>query len=797
MRTLLVRTNLQRALLLILITSKLFAAGHDLTPPTFGPTPYAMGIPAVTSNGEDLLTLWTTTIGSANHVFASVAERNAHVNTPVASLAIPDSSIISVFPAANEFIALIRQGDQLREAVLTSTGRVSDLGAPVRIPLLNYPRVAFNGNRFVIVDIDYTKGLVGAHSFDRLGNLIQNVFWPYKGLYDVVATGRDFTVFGIDHGGVFMQRFTPELAPLTGIIRLAPQSAGIIAAASSPSGYAIAFEQRFAGMLRSTVTTLTIAPDGTVIGSSQFDTALVSRLTMLWTGRQYVLVGQTNESGFATRVDAAGKALDGAAPIAAGVSAANIGDEILSLGATAAVATFIDTATGIRTIRTDDLTTMLRRQTTPLLASDGIGFLALWSDQTRTATILSMLQADLGALNQPISGSAFNSDFALQSPASVAYGGSMFLAVWNRGQDILARRIIGGIPEPTTILVARGSISDQAVAWDGHEFFVVYLSAIGGISGSTVSVSGSASAPIPLAQQTLPWLPPKVFWDGSQFIVGFIWMRSSLLQINLPGGTAFFRVGADLNSLENPVLIGNRAVRFHFALGAPASVVAFDRKNDNEVPYDTVVTRVVADSSGIRTGSEATLFRWPSDTASNIAWDGLGYVVAWRYAMNGQWRIATERLPADAPPERARGVQAQSADALSAPAIASNGMSDTLVAVSEVAPGTSAARIRLYENRDLTELPAPPNAPRGLSMIGSPSGSMVEWERVNGEVAGYVIESAGTFPHMLATVPANQLKTAVSGTTAVRVRAFNAGGLSDPSTTMNLQPAPRRRTVSK
>src|SRR5439155_16474900 len=86
----------------------LFGAGHDVTPPTFGPTSYQVGVPIVATNGQTFLTLWTmNTITAGNHVYGSLADANGTLVTPISFLVAPNATILQLIPAGHDYLAVI------------------------------------------------------------------------------------------------------------------------------------------------------------------------------------------------------------------------------------------------------------------------------------------------------------------------------------------------------------------------------------------------------------------------------------------------------------------------------------------------------------------------------------------------------------------------------------------------------------------------------------------------------------------------------------------------------------------
>jgi hypothetical protein len=98
----------------------------------------------------------------------------------------------------------------------------------------------------------------------------------------------------------------------------------------------------------------------------------------------------------------------------------------------------------------------------------------------------------------------------------------------------------------------------------------------------------------------------------------------------------------------------------------------------------------------------------------------------------------------------------------------------------------------------MTPLPGPPLAPRNVIVTGSRENFVVSWEPTSSDAAGFIIERFvnGSASYSL-VVEGGQNRVSISSwpTDAVRVRAYNAGGVSEPSELVPVQPGTRRRAM--
>jgi hypothetical protein len=119
------------------------------------------------------------------------------------------------------------------------------------------------------------------------------------------------------------------------------------------------------------------------------------------------------------------------------------------------------------------------------------------------------------------------------------------------------------------------------------------------------------------------------------------------------------------------------------------------------------------------------------------------------------------------------------------------------VVISEVR-GDS-ARARGYFTNEMSPMPPPPSAPVDVSVVKGQYNLTVTWRASSTDESGFLIESraphSSNFGFVLA-VPANTRSATIysSQVDSIRVRAFNAGGVSDPSGAVPVT-APRRRAT--
>jgi len=181
------------------------------------------------------------------------------------------------------------------------------------------------------------------------------------------------------------------------------------------------------------------------------------------------------------------------------------------------------------------------RELAPCLASNGSDFLLSWADNSGDAPVvmskpLSRTGASSGAaivLGSTVRPTVSNfPPVTSPEPMSCAFGATTYLVAWNDGEHIAARRlsaagvaldraplIVGRVPPlDPNYPPATSAISDQAVAWNGSGFVVVW-NGTEGVTAAFVNENGFVSPPLVLP---VPGSLPRVIWDGRRFILTFV-----------------------------------------------------------------------------------------------------------------------------------------------------------------------------------------------------------------------------------------------------------------------------------
>jgi hypothetical protein len=257
------------------------------------------------------------------------------------------------------------------------------------------------------------------------------------------------------------------------------------------------------------------------------------------------------------------------------------------------------------------------------------------------------------------------------------------------------------------------------------------------------------------------------------------------------------RVSADGARLDDAaVILSRNATRAHIASSGTEFVVTFDSGPD-------LFAVLLFTKGGLRAEAPIRLFTWFGRLQSDIGWDGRSYVITWLYGVDSiaAW-LATTHLTAGVVYASSFVDTARPKVGIS-PVIASNSIAQSLVLLPEVTSDSPTSRIRAYFDWEMAPLPPAPASPANVVAIGTPNDLSVRWDYPFDDATGFVIERYAPYTGgfgVVKTVGAAEHTARITGygtSEAVRVRAFNAGGVSSESGSVPVQSPPRRRVTHR
>jgi hypothetical protein len=468
-------------------------------------------------------------------------------------------------------------------------------------------------------------------------------------------------------------------------------------------------------------------------------------------------------------------------------------------------------ANGLRTVRSDVLSTLPHRQIAPAATSDGVDFLAAWSDQTDDTQAVTFGRLSRSGAAMDSGGVDLMRVNGYVGAYATGHAGAAYVIVWHLYQQLWAQRISStGLPiDPAPILIQndlKGSVQ-VAVESLGANFFIVW--ATGTVYGAFLRADGSVSSPRQISPATPPpqntaesHNDPDVAWDGKRFLVAWTTTQSPLFGFPPFSYRTEIRAvrvdaqGAPIDAAST--VVAPDVQRPHIASSGRNFLVTVDGFRDLFV----VIGR--ANGTSLAFDAPVRLFRYPFGVQSDVAWDGATYQVGWRsfFLSPGKTGLAVARVNENGTLNSTLAVETAPPDFPSAPSIAVNSLGETLLVISEMRdPGS--ARVRGYFARELEPLPPPPAAVRRVTAAYSPYFAYVSWEADSDRATGFVVEGKfkGSPGYFFVVFTGADVRTATIPNAAtlelVRVIAYGLGGASEPSDSVPLQAPPRRRALAR
>jgi hypothetical protein len=365
--------------------------------------------------------------------------------------------------------------------------------------------------------------------------------------------------------------------------------------------------------------------------------------------------------------------------------------------------------------------------TNPRVYSNGNGYLVTWAvsylDYYQNAGVYAVRLDAQGTVLDPAPLVVAANQTNVAEP-SAAYDGTNWLVSWYRyagttAYDISAARVPGEGPitDPTIVDVAKTTDSElrPSVTYDGTNFFVVYETYTG-IVGQTVGKDGKlVGTPLTIASSTalyehstaydgngntlVVWSQysstydvlgkivtkagavgpqinvsvdgvnsddrPRVAWDGTDFVVGFL--RDSFLYSNRvsPAGVP-----------TAPVGVLTTGTHYDFALASDgAASIAVD--SEYQPAPATSLSDVMGTKIAKNPGASTTFIvskAANSETSPDVAWNGTAHYAAWVDTRDPQPAIYGATLGPDGAPGVPKALVSNAGvTSLSSPRIASDG----------------------------------------------------------------------------------------------------------------------------
>jgi hypothetical protein len=426
-----------------------------------------------------------------------------------------------------------------------------------------------------------------------------------------------------------------------------------------------------------------------------------------------------------------------------------------------------------------------------------------------------------------------------QSSPHAAAAGGQFLVSWidsAAGSTALRGAVVhaNGETKRTTHIANGVTAAGDRMSWNGGEIALVVSRKGDRLVGSRMTRNATPldAEPFPIAKVVQAWpMQASVTWHGDRWIVAWIDDRNLYTaEIETTGRAGTPRRfnnplrpprpelhneveavsvasnGRDLLLVWQNVMLPDCGPFPCFASHFSTYVTRLDEYGQaRDVPADMrSFTPVSIASSGeefllvrglsvrtIRTdhdmlfvGEPRSLLQYSGGSGMDVAWDGHEYVAAVQYGITERY-VARFRLNGDglqtAPPLFTRLNRQDSFDYEQA-AVAAEHNLGMIIAVHESLPGADTAHVTVLRESDLGPLPPPPAAPVARVEPLDERILLLTWDPVPG-ADGYYVEFLGSSGdwHWFGALRADERSMRVGASSKHRVRAFNAGGISEPS----------------
>ena len=809
------RRGLFMLLALALSASSLLAAGHDVTPMAIGPMPNATASPAVASNGQTFITVWTMPAALGSHLFAARADSNAKpIESNAIWLATEDGlgGTPQLVRFGSNFVAAWRSG-----AVVLAIEITPELQVIRRFTLPAFGEIAWNGQTFAIVSVEYSYSTVtfadrdGTQqkqiSIDNYGNQRARIAAAGDG-FVVVSSVSGVAATGINAAGevawtrVLMTRtLYPE--PQTTIASVASNGAETLVTwiVGNSDVHPDTLEYTLLRRDGAIAKRATLIPELSVVD-------IQASLSSVWHRDRFIIgalvaepppplqhalvVYQVGGSGELAYAEALNYGVDsvpafasnGTALYAAAAEKFDSPRTSETFGGWITGGSFTLDNTWVRNL----LSRGARRQVGPRVAASGSDAMALWIDQTLGESLLAS-----AALRFDGVAAATDASIPMRSydRYDIAYGGGIFLAAFIQGDKLYGRRYSPAgtaIDKQPFLIRDRGVYQyDVGIAFNGQRFLLAWSESYS-VMTATVSASAEVSAATMVAGSNSPQpVGSHLAWNGREFLLAYEAMSTSIILPYMPQPGRILRLTPEGKPIGSSAVLSEFVSGLNVASDGRGYLVVVDAYPD------TVARYVSVENDALVVGAPVRLW---SSGRSAVAFNGLDFVVTAKQSLfHQQWLQIAHVSPTGFVNQRRAVEVARSPGSIDRPAVASSG-GESIVVVSEEQMIVGVARVRSYLEREMPLLPNVPSAPVIRNATITATSITVEWGPSEG-ATGYAVSTpagasaAGPFPTHRAVITNYGAQTAT-----VRVVAFNAAGTSAAAEMVVTHP-PRRRTAGR
>lgn len=798
------------ALLLTLVVLPLpaGAAGHDVSAVRQAPSSYGENGAAVAFNGNRILTVWS----AGGHAFATITDAaNGESSTPFVLPGITGGEEPAIVAWGNGFLTLWKTWDYFQIVKLTASGVIEQVSRVSVAWRYQSWKMASNGRQFLLIDEEsLSDATCHASLYEPDGTLLARTTLPIRHVTNF-AVARDGDSFVVVTGGYDGVRFfrIDDTGSIVAERELQGQAHGLRVPYVAVTGLGAH------AMVAWTDTESTGAYAATF--SNNNDVVALQPLPMknaypairaLPSTSGSLIVWSQNEQVFGLRMSPAGQLIDAKpAPLASGMlnDATAAGDQfgLLTLPPDSASSASLVLGTlrpqGVSTYLTALVTLTAARQEQPVIASDGVDYVAVWLEHDGPDVIAKA--GRVTRFGAPLDGTGVTLPVPTKNVRSVSIargaGGDALVVVAGAEETWAFRwsRIAGLVDRSPIILDRAGPNYGTAVAWNGVRYLVVRASfyTSSSLAGWFVDSDGSAGAKfdIPMTldvHEGAGAIKPAIAWDGRQFLISVPTGYNGVCNTLCPSPYAYeirlVRLSAAGSLLDKtPYRVLNAVSARVATSGSEFLLVVQD-------DYYQTFSAVVVHTAPTGLSVSAPVMTIVDGGAFDVTWDGAYYDVAW-FGGGGWLHVWRFDRNGNVAQKLFTGVSASYA-----PSVTANDSGEVALGIAEEAPPAGVSRARIYFGSEFDSvqpvLAAPTNAVSHL--YGSYAA--VTWE---GNAPGFLVEqfSLPSKWSVLQRLPGDVHQTTVYTKIGdvIRIRAIGPDGSSPDGAITTIHSDPRARTV--
>jgi hypothetical protein len=796
-------------LFLVLFPLSLFAAGHDVSAVRYAPANLYVGPSRVAANGGRLLTVWAMSdeYPKPNLAYGAVAASGA----PSKPFLLPGvtNSPTQITAWGDGFISLWWTQDHFDIVTLLANGDVQRVTHVPRIAEL--PRFATNGHQLLVTDVRSTSNTSVAYAtlYEPDGTRLAQTVLPGPSVEyaDVARAGNSYVVvtagwagevnfYRFDDAGALIAHRELQATPPPYALR-----APLIAVAGDAAHTVVAWTRTES----SAAYVMSVSSNNDVGALHPLPIKnTYPKICVVPTASGYLVLWSEDRAVSGVRTTAAGQLIDGTAiPIATGYlqEATSEGDQFALVttppdGSPAPLSMVTGTVLpqGVNASVTPIVTSAAARQDQPVIASDGVDYVAAWLEHNGPNLIAMVGRVTRAGV--PLDGPGIELTVPTKNlwNVSIARGaGGDALVVVSAEQMRAFRwsRTAGLIDKAPIILDPYGAYFGAAVAWNGVSYLAVWVDySDAKLAGRFIGSDGTAGAKfsIPMTfnnSELVEARSPAVAWDGRQFL------------ISIP--TAFT---VPCTTLCGPAPAQEvRLVRLS-AAGAPLDKTPYRVPNatnariatsGSEVllltsDYYSFSTAIVhGDASGLSVSAPTMTVQ--DARASDVTWDGAYYNVAWTGVGDflRLWRL-----------DRGGHVQQKTftTGPSGMPSVVANDLGEVAIGIAETALPSNLSRARIYFESELQPVPNL-SAPTNLVSHFSEFYAVLRWD---GDAPGYVVDYFSNNQwYAIQQLPGDVHEATVFALPGkmFRIRAYGPDGGSPDGPIVTVREEPRTRSVRR